>query len=1126
MSHIELTVWKQIHGEDGPANIAEDASANATALVSLLKNHRENFIEPDNWARYKDLLDACIPHEDKLAREAFRLVNLRNARVCITNPASPLAGRPQLVRLLDETLLNHIEPQTAQKCWATGDDKVDIVKTTVDWATTFYRAGLARVYTAANLIGQWSAKLSVNMTGAILEHVDTIPAAEEDRKQMVYLLVRELVRTGHFSVSQYIKWLEARGAGRLAYEVDDDDSPCTTRLLVHLPLRFLTQEQRDDRDNMLRRAELYLPGDEAQEFESAIMFVNQTLGAPVRFDQSDADREPLPLNKLVRRLVKSTKALQSAVAFHLCQTVAHLVDSAQPVPPHLFSVMRAILEETQDFYALYDVLRCCARATNVDVLALCVDTLNANLDVFYALDVAGRLFDLFLDRQDQEPLPSRPLLASLCFLSRRMPTHKEIVSYLARRLAESDRNNPIDACSPISDNMVNPPSGADGEISERIEKLLASGKSINPPTMNRLFFYIIKRLEVGWTKLDDSRRIHVALLTRLRLFDPEQFDTLMGDWVGRVRSLKSREPLADIFPLLIITEALSIPILLGPASLTQLHPPEDADAAAAPPDVVHCGADTYLQELLHLLLLTKLPRDNHLLPEEAYRFGVYQKSILTNHAEGLLLLMRHAVVEYGGLRVRVPEATMLLDSLSFRKRLANHLRHLLVVRTAEVTEAFSAKNIPPEGSRLMREVIGQLFRQDSKPKWSSSSPSSSSASSSDTTEYDQTLLRANELTMPFCQLKLNMELSVAPPRPTADASSSSPSSQYDSFGMAMGRAIQAQNLAWMSMLPCLSKEISAHLQSQACSRILELVPSPSSSKDADSLREALSNNSHLYLAENLLGVIEAIVVGQQPPPDTPQLTTVLADKLSDLIDIIIAPKDEANADALILPITEHWLPMLLKFVLLHSVSSERVPPVASCMSVSTGKVYMPPYQEARAQTVLTLCRLYLVLEALSSRLVTRELLDQVCDVAMVLADRLPNDLRLHCAKSIFSLVGWLPSQQVSSQQASSQQVPTQQVPGQQISTQQVSSQQHVSSDAWLFHYIFSVPRPAATDALMLGRTDKTTPHRAMYGMRANLQERLSPYLLRRWELLPEPTPMVGLNDTSISLGLFEAIRIH
>ena len=38
-------------------------------------------------------------------------------------------------------------------------------------------------------------------------------------------------------------------------------------------------------------------------------------------------------------------------------------------------------------------------------------------------------------------------------------------------------------------------------------------------------------------------------------------------------------------------------------------------------------------------------------------------------------------------------------------------------------------------------------------------------------------------------------------------------------------------------------------------------------------------------------------------------------------------------------------------------------------------------------------------------------------------------------------------------------------------------------------------------------------------------ERLTPFQFRRWEMLNEPTPNVGENDTAVDLGLFEARKV-
>ncbi|KOS18162.1 Mediator of RNA polymerase II transcription subunit 12 [Escovopsis weberi] len=1065
-----------------------DAAASAFVEPDWKTRITYAFVCPSMWPKFRLAMEASLPADDNAARCAYAHVELRNSRVSVSNTVMPLAGGQRLVRLLDSTLQNQIDRDLSAKCWATGDDKLQIVRTTLEWATSFHRPGRAKVYVAVNLLRSWSAVTRINMTSVILEHLDSISPRDETRKQMAYRLVTELVRTGHFSVSQYIQWLIARGSCHSAADVCSTSSPCATRLLVNLPLRNLTEEQQRDRGNILRRAANYSVAEEADDICSAVRVVDQTLALVSTLEAPLATSKPVPLRRLVRKISDSSMALQSSVASHLRDTLTRKTwnekAAALTITLDLFVSIRAILEAVQDFSMLLEVVKVCAQATSPEVLAACVDTANFNLLVFSAIGGVDDLFNLFMTRLKavarERGVGARPLLAALSRLAQRLPGREDIAKQLTCDLTQSDRSNAIDACSPVSDNTVGPvQTGADGEVSDQVDRLLASGNSIDHPTMNRLFRYILSRLDAGWAKLDDGRRVYASLLSRLRIFDPQHFDKLMGDWVNSyVRCVKERQPLAAIFPILVITHCLPISALVQSAS------PPPPPSSPAPSDAnTGFGARTYYQELLQLAV-TKLPGGAGLTLEEEYRFSICQQLARSNCPKAFLLLLRNAVLEFTGTG-SMPSPSSGLDTASFQDQILESLRQLIVTNLGMVMELLSIKSMPLEAAKFVHEMMSKLL---TPKELEGPSPS-----------FDQVLGSVNELTMPFCQIKLNLDLSLA--RLSSGASGASGGgggeqgpSQFELFVKAMDRSLEAQNMAWTSMLPCLTEDITQHLKNQARGRFLELVPSIKSPK----LLEMATNANGIRLAKNLLAVVQAIIAGQ-PPPKSAQLSQMLVEKLGELVEIV-ATRDHEKAQ-LRRVILDEWLPAFLRFITLHGLCAE---PLNTSLNLSIqGKTIIPTNHEARGRIILILCRLLLELDSLPAGPAhpTADLAQHVFDIATLLVDALPEELRVNSAKNALLLPGVIPS----------------------VNT---------SSDPRLY-YIFSMLRPSPKDHFMIAHRDKSSVSQtatsrgmgAMFGIGPLSQPRYSPFVLRRWEMLSEPTPNVGENDTSLSLSMFAAIKI-
>lgn len=1066
VAHHSLTPI-QIHKDPDRDILVQLSGRLSTLLDHLVKKNPESFVCPSSWPKYRETLHAYLPADHEPTQKALDAIHSRNSRLLINNSTSSPAGRKQLVRLLDAGLRKS-DTELATKCWATSENKTLVVKTLVEWATSFHRPGLAKVYVAADLIRSWNTSRTLP-TSAILDSLGQIEVHDKTRQQLVYHLVTELVRTDHFAVPQYIQWVIARGGYHDEADIDPEDGPCSTRLLVELPLHALSEKRRIERGNLLRRAGNYSVEQEELDITNAIKCVRYTLGLPLPPNDPLSSRKPMSLTKLLRRISHSSKALKSSLGAHLRDVMSSRLfgKDHMPISVEMFTSIRSILETVEDYTMLSEILKACTKTAGAEVLAICADTLHSNLQLFYAMRSADDLFHSLIERlksiNEEHGIVPRALLASLSAVSQRMVGHETVANQLRHELLQSDRNNVIDACSPVSDNMVTPAQSAEGEVAEEIEKLLSGGTNLDPPTMNRLFRTIIPRLENGWKKKDDSRRVFATLLARVRVFDATHFDKLMTDWTSHLRILTVRPPLSDLLPLLVSTGCLTMQIIFSTAS------PPTTSLFVDPPQY---GSATYLQELLQLIIMP-LPPKTGLSPDESYRFRTEQQCAKSEQSKGLLNLVRNALLEFslirGSANVELP-----LNDHACQENILETLRLLVLVDSAAVSNALNIKSLPAEASGLAQKITTKLLVPGDieNPQIS----------------FDQILSLANELTLPFCQLKLNLDLSMS--QSNASELEDHGSTRFDLFAKAMDRAIEAGNIMWTSLLPCLTDDITQHLKSQAHTGFLDLVPSLKS----PNLAVAASNQS-IHMAENLLDVIEAIISGHPPPKSAP-LTSIMVEKLSDLWEIIAAgPSEQPEIRKAVI---DHWLPTLLRFITLHSISSE--PPSGPLPSASATKPPIPNGHDVRARMIVVMAGLLLELETLPRDLIG-SLPQQIFDLAILLVDALPEELRSHCAKAVLLTPGAMPS---------------------------LSN----SSDLRLY-YLFSAPHPCPTDTLMLSHRDKaTTPGGAasrgvgaQYGIGPIIQDKLSPFVLRRWEILSEPTPNAGENDTSLSLGLFEAIKI-
>ncbi|KAI1076998.1 hypothetical protein F5B20DRAFT_301980 [Whalleya microplaca] len=1102
-------------------------------VESLLLTSPASFINPNTWFKYRDSLQGSFSQNDESRSKILQSLDSRNDRLISSNVKSQPAIRGIVVQLLDKILRVPYDEEVPTLIWKASENKFFLVRTILEWCTSLYRPGVAKVYVATTLLCSL-ANFDVDITRAILEFLEVDPLQDLARKQLVYHVVSELARSGHFVIPQYMTWLITRGG--LSGPADTlPDGPCATRLLVEIPIHTLKQSIRDLRATLLRRGSFSVD-EQTSDITLAITHIKHTLSIPLG-PHDPPLQKPLTVKKLAKRIGLSSRALKSAISSWLSNEfiggVAQNLQSGKSgveLPLTTFETVRALLEAAEDFTMLENVLKLMLQSASPELLAYCADTVNLHLPVFVATGAAKSLSQALYDRlkavSEQQGIGARPLLASLANLVPRLPGFEEMATQLKNDLIRLDRSSAVDASSPLSDNMATQLQDAETELSEQIEKL-ASYTSADRSTMERLFQTITTKLQTCWGKADERQRPYCILLTRLRVFDTQHFNTLMRGWVRNIRKLTRRPPIAQIFPLLISSGCLSLDILFATAPRSQVQATQFQPSAVG-------DASVYMQEILQLLT-TPLRPSQAMTSEDCYRFRIIQEQARLEHAREVMPLIRGALAEYLASGNHQAPIAQPLDDEKTRHQLLQLLRTLVLVDPNAASQTLSLKSPDPKLALLIEGLTTKLLV-----------PHGGGGQKS----FEQVLELANEFTLPFCQVKLSLKLAIDDANTPEGAEKLH--SQLELLSKAMDNAIDAKNIMWTGMLPSLSPEITQHMRNRAEARFLDLIPSLKNYP-----QDAVANDC-ICMAENLMTVIDTIFRGS-PAPKSPPLSNALVDRLTDLWDILASGRDDHVA--LKGAVLAHWLPLLLSYLTLYT-SPPTTATDASKLSGSGGG-------EIRGRALITLAGLVQELDNFypstnyysdqnpnpdlsslnldnnnndNSNTPTNEqvlgLGERALDIALVLVDGLPEDARLQCVRAVKDatsdprlryLFSFAPVPAQESLVLAHREKPQPQLgPQHQHQQQQVHHQYQ--------HQQQQERRAAAAAAMNMGMGGAGAGAAGSMGSGVwgpggiggagtAATERLTPFAFRRWEILNEPTPNVGENDTSLSLTLFDARKI-
>ncbi len=947
-----------------------------------------------------------------------------------SNVMMDLSPRRRVIGLLDKSLTGPFSMRLPQECVEITPNLLTLTRTVLDWATSSYRPGLAKVYVGARLM-RTLCRPGIDVNDIILDFLGSGLDWQGLCKPSLYHLASELTRSGHFSVSKYIQWLIARGGVRRPADVAKD-GPCASRLLAELPMHDSPESISRLRRTMLSRASFFVE-EEHEEIRNQVARIESNLIKPG--DNRDAiitAQEPPLTHSTIPQISSLSRSVKSEIGVWIRKKVlSYVVVSATPMtiwkeekPDQVrvaitlndFNVVRGVLEDIEDLTMLADIVKIIIPSDDLLVLASVADTVNFHIEEFGAIGALNDLFDKLLARfrSMADENDCTVLLAALANLACRLPGTESIAQQLSQELLRINRKTAADACSPVSEYMAEVLQSSESEFSDEVEKVLASGTYMETSTLNRLFHVIISRIEASWAKNPPQQRNCTTLLSRLRNFDIKQFDLLMNAWLRRFLQYPKRPSMAHVLGPLVSADCLDFKEVIASSEAILENSAEQGNPSVA---------SKVSFETLALLLGTS-NESGVMGTNDAYHLSIRRLHFQKDHAQKFISVIRRAV-ELGPPQDEYGQHSLV--SLSRSEQMRQFLRHTVLSDLNAVIQGivFPLAKVP--GSET-REQLANLVEGLLKPDADNNTQERTLAY-----RIEHTLRLADDLTLPFCQLELQLIFATEAGRWANEESSST--GCLEAFERAVDSAIASNNRSWTSIIPMLDIQIARHLCQRAERLLLQLVPSIKAEEPTASISGENDN-----LAKKLLFVIHATAYSMQASRNS-QLASQIVEKLNDIWQIAYHGTVESRSS-----IIEKWLPLILDFITLHSNMFDN--------SKSSS--------ELRSRMLLSLAALLLELQTYANSL----LLQRIFDVALLLVDDLTEEARLNCIRSL-------------KDKASNPRM----------------------------EYIFGYSAPP-TDWLYLSQNGK-----------------LIPYPLRRWEILSEPTPIVGENDTSLSLTLFKARKV-
>ncbi|RHZ57631.1 mediator of RNA polymerase II transcription subunit 12 [Aspergillus thermomutatus] len=1126
-------------------------------IRKLTLEHTSSVVLPDSWEKYKDLLSSCLNLKDNVHRAVFQNLAERNARVQRPRKCQETTQQPpqqRLIQLFDSIRSSHDIASVSAASLGAIDDKAALVFKLLEWAATPFRYGVSRVYTAARLLRKWKIA-GVDVDTCIISFLAESQMRDQSNMDNIYHIISELVRSQTFSVGKYLQWLMAKGVADCCQNAEHKRLSGDLVLLMQLPASRLPEHVRNLRNTLLHRA-----GVEVSKEASTIAMLKASIAerlpkifGPVARSAISCDLLPSDLTWAVkseigqwirRGVTECGRGPPSKFqGLHRAPEAEHFA-----LTPGEFYSIRDILESFGDLSILADVLKQATICNDGIVLASAADTVNYHFRSFCVIGATTDLFKRLVEsyaRLKRLGSTSLDLIFSLIDLGLRLPGEFNTVALLRQDLCRIESKSSMAAPSPLSDHIPATFNEADPRFLEKLDQLLLSGSGIDESTLDTIFNLLINQIESSGGHAKLSVNETCRYLAYLRPFHPKRFDLMLVRWICGLLKSTTRAILSQILPPLIGVGCVTIQAFVF--LVRRLLKSEKVSSLISNPSDLRI-------DLLQLLVPPPAGQSRY-FDMVTYRFHLSQKEFLFKHPEEAFNIIRDAIAlidsqsqegTYRQRRVDLGHSAMVLLQILLTKNPESAVQHC--------TEKLIGQH--PSSVTALTRALDSLLGFDTKAGersftsntcFLSSYPLTPGSAPPDISVAEKVIELTNDFSLPFCQLKLQLLFN-------AETGGDVRNEIVDVMFKAAVVDSRSRRSNWVGLVRLMSHDAVRQIRERA-EKSFFAIPLFEESPDGCS-SFAADNSSSLETAKLYLTIIEKLAYSI--PDAGPQaVAPVLTEKMDLLLQRLINMQTNysgttelshgVDAEQMIRSRAQFerslafWFSALLRMIVLHrtafSVPSAALRPTA--LPEQT-RLLISIFCITLARLPDNVLRLFPTADYFPHSMRAGGchpcpgilLQTHALDVAASLIDTFPDEARHQCARYLREKCP--PFARVQNDSRFLYLLgPLGDSPSSNL-TLPVSLPSPAASG--------STPAPTPSGNLTGGPSHSQQPALVSSGVPTGLPDGLNcgashlclqyrgrvigAYPVRPWELLEDAAPIVGANDTAVSLGYFDARRVR